>query len=328
MNISEIKSFLGQDWTDAQDLLRESLDSDIALLNTTNEAILANGGKQLRPILGLLVARACGNGCTTRDSIRFAVAAELLHNATLLHDDVADSSKERRGQPTVMSLLGAPASVLIGDFWLVRAVDCILSADDNVNRVVRIFAKTLSDLAGGEMLQLEKAGRGDTDEEDYCRIIYSKTASLFEAVSVSCAVSVGACPEWLEAVRRYSVALGMAFQVRDDMFDYSEDAGRIGKPVGIDLDEQKITMPLLGALSSVSPGEAARIRSKVVSIHENPDLKEEIRAFVLANGGLEYSKARLNEYVAEAQSALVTIPQSLERELLAQIASFTASRDK
>ena len=262
------------------------------------------------------------------DSIRFASASELMHNATLLHDDVADSSKERRGRPTVMSILGGPASVLIGDFWLVRAVECILSAENRTGEVIRIFSKTLSDLAEGEMLQLEKADSGDTDERDYCKIIYSKTASLFEAVCVSCALSVDACQEWVEAVREYSVALGMAFQIRDDMFDYSDEASVIGKPVGIDLDEQKITMPLLGALSSVDAGKAAQIRSKVVAIHGNPSLKDEVRSFVLENGGLEYSKARLSEYVAAAERALDALPPSEEKELLAGIASFTASRNR
>lgn len=328
MKISEIKTFLGKDWTDTQTLIRESLDSDINLLNSTNEAILSNGGKQLRPILGLLVARACGGGRTTRDSIRFAAASELLHNATLLHDDVADSSNERRGCPTVMSLLGGPASVLLGDFWLVRAVDCILSADKKVNEVVRIFSKTLSDLATGEMLQLEKSESGDTDEADYCKIIYSKTASLFEAVAVSCALSVEASAGMVEAVRKYSVALGMAFQIRDDMFDYSQEAASIGKPVGIDLEEQKITMPLLGALDSADAARAAQIRSAVVSIHENPSLKEDVRAFVLENGGLEYSEARLSEYVAAARNALDVLPASEEKDLLLEIASFTASRNR
>lgn len=328
MDISEIKRFLGQDWTDTETLIRRSLDSDIGLLNSTNRALLANGGKQLRPILGLLVARACGGGSVAGDSIRFAAASELMHNATLLHDDVADSSKERRGRPTVMSILGGPASVLIGDFWLVRAVECILSAENRTGEVIRIFSKTLSDLAEGEMLQLEKADSGDTDERDYCKIIYSKTASLFEAVCVSCALSVDACQEWVEAVREYSVDLGMAFQIRDDMFDYSDEASVIGKPVGIDLDEQKITMPLLGALSSVDAGKAAQIRSKVVAIHGNPSLKDEVRSFVLENGGLEYSKARLSEYVAAAERALDALPPSEEKELLAGIASFTASRNR
>ena len=179
MTLDEIKDFLGQDWKDTDALIRSSLESDISLLNATNKAILDHSGKQLRPIVSLLVARACGGGRVNADSVRYAAAAELLHNATLLHDDVADSSCERRGAPTVMAILGGPASVLLGDFWLVKALENILASSANCNEVIRIFAGTLSSLAEGEMLQLQKASSGDTVEEDYYRIIYSKTASLF-----------------------------------------------------------------------------------------------------------------------------------------------------
>lgn len=324
MNLAEIKSYLGDDWTAVEALIRSSLKSDIQLLDATNETILSNGGKQLRPLISLLCARACGKA--TADSYRFAAASELLHNATLLHDDVADNSSERRGHPSVMAVLGGPASVLIGDFWLVRAMDNILKADNDSTKVIRLFSKTLSDLAEGEMLQLQKAGNGDTDEDDYLKIIYSKTASLFETSAVSAAISVGAPDAYVEAVRRYAVALGLAFQIRDDMFDYSVSSEQIGKPVGIDLDEQKITLPLLGALSSVSSEEEARIRGMVCAIEDHPEFKEEIQSFVMDNGGLDYAGRRLSEYVDEAISALSALPESEEKRYLAEVAKFTASR--
>lgn len=170
MTLDEIKEFLGNDWKETDGLIRSSLRSDIDLLNTTNEAILEHSGKQLRPIVSLLVARACGNGKANEDSVSCAAASELLHNATLLHDDVADSSSERRGAPTVMAILGGPASVLLGDYWLVKAMDNILASSAHGNEVIRIFSKTLSSLAEGEMLQLQKASSGDTEEED-CLIL-------------------------------------------------------------------------------------------------------------------------------------------------------------
>lgn len=325
MILDEIKEYLGSDWTDVQALIHSSLETDIDLLRMTNNAILSNSGKQLRPMLSLLVARACGG--TTQDSVRFAAAAELLHNATLLHDDVADSSKERRGMPTVMSLLGGPASVLIGDFWLVRAMEDILSSPTYGEPVIRIFAKTLSDLAKGEMLQLQKASSADTTMEDYLRIIYSKTASLFEASAVSAAISAGATQERIEAARSYAVSLGIAFQIRDDMFDYS-DSKVIGKPTGIDLEEQKITLPLLGALSHVGEQEAQAIRAKVRDIHENPSYKEEVRAFVLEHDGLSHASAGLDEYVAKGIAALDVLPESQAKDYLVKIAQFTAKRDR
>lgn len=327
MTLDEIKDFLGQDWKDTDALIRSSLESDISLLNATNKAILDHSGKQLRPIVSLLVARACGGGRVNADSVRYAAAAELLHNATLLHDDVADSSCERRGAPTVMAILGGPASVLLGDFWLVKAMENILASSANCNEVIRIFAGTLSSLAEGEMLQLQKASSGDTVEEDYYRIIYSKTASLFEAAFVSAAISVNAPADWIEAVRDYAVSLGIAFQIKDDIFDYS-DGKKIGKPVGVDLEEQKITLPLLGALAAASPERAKRIRGMVLDILEHPEYKEEIVGFVKEGKGIEYAVSRLEDYVSKAVDALAVLPDSKEKDYLVKIAGFTAYRDK
>lgn len=327
MTLDEIKDFLGQDWKDTDALIRSSLESDISLLNATNKAILDHSGKQLRPIVSLLVARACGGGRVNADSVRYAAAAELLHNATLLHDDVADSSCERRGAPTVMAILGGPASVLLGDFWLVKALENILASSANCNEVIRIFAGNLSSLAEGEMLQLQKASSGDTVEEDYYRIIYSKTASLFEAAFVSAAISVNAPADWIEAVRDYAVSLGIAFQIKDDIFDYS-DGKKIGKPVGIDLEEQKITLPLLGALAAASPERAKQIRGMVLDILEHPEYKEEIVGFVKEGKGIEYAVSRLEDYVSKAVDALAVLPDSKEKDYLVKIAGFTAYRDK
>lgn len=327
MMLDKIKLLLGQDWTGTQELIHSSLKSDIDLLDQTNEAILSTGGKRLRPMLSLLVARACRQGALPEDSICFAAASELLHNATLLHDDVADNSSFRRGVPTVKSLLGGPASVLIGDFWLVRAMELILSSKTYGATVIRVFAKTLSDLAEGEMLQLQKATGCDTTEDDYFRIIYSKTASLFEAAGVSAAISVGASEELTESVRDYCVSLGIAFQIRDDMLDYSAD-GSLGKPVGADLDEQKITLPLLGVLRSVDQKEADRIRSMVLSVPEKPENKDVLRDMVFSMGGYEYAASRLEEYAGKAISALQNLPESEEKCYLAQIASFTVKRER
>lgn len=327
MTLEEVRIFLGKDWEDTDALIRSSLESDIELLNATNAAILSHGGKQLRPLISLLVARACSGGVANADSIHYAAASELLHNATLLHDDVADSSSERRGCPTVMSLLGGAASVLIGDYWLVRAMENILASSAHGNEVIRIFSRTLSHLAEGEMLQLQKATSGDTDEKDYMRIIYSKTASLFESSAVSAAISVNATPEQVEAVRDYAVSLGIAFQIKDDIFDYS-DGKKIGKPVGIDLEEQKITLPLLGALAAVSPERAKQIRGMVLDILEHPEYKEEIVGFVKEGKGIEYAVSRLEDYVSKAVDALAVLPDSKEKDYLVKIAGFTAYRDK
>ena len=326
MDIRAIKEYLGQDWLSVQERIASALESDISLLNSTNASILSQSGKQLRPMLALLFARAC-TGRATDAGIRYAAAAELLHNATLLHDDVADGSELRRGKPTVMSLMGPSVSVLVGDYWLVKAMELILQDSDTDTTAIRIFSKTLSDLAEGEMLQLQKAQSGDTDEKDYLRIIYNKTASLFEAACVSAAISAGVSEDVVKAARDYAVALGLAFQIKDDILDYSGTES-VGKPLGVDILEQKITLPLLGALNNVSGQKQAEVRGMVKDIVGRPELRDDVVSFVKENGGLEYAKARLEEYVNEAVHALDILPDSREKEYLMELARYTAIRDK
>lgn len=327
MDIKQVKEYVGADWSAVQECIASSLNSDISLLNKTNESILSNSGKQLRPLLTLLFARACSGGKVTEASIRYAAAAELLHNATLLHDDVADCSEKRRGVPTIMSLMGPSVAVLIGDYWLVRALDAILTDAPSDPAVLKIFSKTLSALAEGELLQLQKAQSGDTVEEDYLRIIYNKTASLFEAACLSAALSVDADEQMQQAAKDYSYALGIAFQIQDDILDYS-GTDSVGKPLGVDVLEQKITIPLLGALANASEQEQARVRGLVNDIVGHPEHRDEIVRFVRENGGVEYSRMRLEEYVDKAVHALDVFPDSQEKEYLKALAYFTAKRDK
>lgn len=327
MDIGSIKEYLGQDWTMVSGRIASALKSDIALLNSTNDSILSNSGKQLRPMLALLFARACAGGKVTDATIRYASSAELLHNATLLHDDVADDSDQRRGVPTIRSLMGPSVAVLVGDYWLVKAMELILDGDEGDTAVIKIFSKTLSDLAEGEMLQLQKAQNGDTDKEAYLRIIYNKTASLFEAACVSAAVSVDAVQEYVVAAREYATALGLAFQIQDDILDYAGTES-VGKPLGVDILEQKITLPLLGAFSNAGAQEESRVRSMVRDIVSHPECRDEIVSFVKCNGGLEYARRELQEYVDKAVNALSVLPDSYEKECLASLAYFTAERNK
>ena len=324
MDIKSVREYLGKDWEAVKEKIETSLMSDIALLNATNSSILSNSGKQLRPLLALLVARACSGHQSSEATIRYAAAAELLHNATLLHDDVADNSDQRRGVPTIMSLMGPSVSVLVGDYWLVKAMEMILGSSEEDHMVTKIFSKTLSDLAEGEMLQLQKAQNGDTVQDDYLRIIYSKTASLFEAACVSAAISVNASEEYMTAARNYAVALGIAFQIKDDILDYSGTES-VGKPLGVDILEQKITMPLLGAIAH-APAQESRIRGLVKGIVDHPEYRDEIVTFVKENSGLEYAVRQLDKYVEKAVEALSVLPLGRERALLEDLAYFTAKR--
>ena len=325
--MDRIRKYIEAEWSAVQEKISSALLSDIDLLNSTNRSILSNSGKQLRPLLAILFARLCSGGDSSEATVRYAAASELLHNATLLHDDVADDSSQRRGVPTIMSLMGPSVSVLVGDYWLVKAMQLILQSAQTDVRAIKIFSKTLSDLAEGEMLQLQKAQKGDTTEDDYIRIIYNKTASLFEAACLSAAVSVGADAAAEKAVVNYSVALGLAFQIKDDILDYAGTES-VGKPLGVDILEQKITLPLLGALGAVSSEEEERVRGLVGDIAGHPEYRDEIVRFVKENGGLEYAERRLDEYVEKAVEALDVFPESVEKEFLVQLAYFTAKRDK
>lgn len=323
MDIRDIRAFLAGPMEEVSALLDASLRSDIPLLDATNRSLLSQGGKRLRPVLSLLSAGACGG--INADSVRFAAAAELIHNSTLLHDDVVDGATVRRGHPTVMSILSGPASVLIGDYWLVKALRCTLDARQNGERVIRLFAKTLSDLAEGELLQMQKASKADTTREDYLRIIYSKTASLFEAAVLAGAISAGAPEEWTAALAGYARNLGLAFQIKDDIFDYAggED---VGKPVGIDLLEQKITLPLLCALDAVAEEEALEIRSLVGQISDHPEYAVRVREFVLAQDGVAASEAGMEKYIDEAVSCLEELPASDEKTFLVRLARYVGER--
>lgn len=317
MNIESIINLLGEHWTGYTRLVREQLHSDIELLNNINEMQLSHPGKQVRPMLSLLFAQACGTPC--RESLKYAAAAEMLHNATLMHDDVADASDTRRGLPTLHSLMGPAPAILTGDFWLARSVGLLLGSA----RVTEFFANTISNLAEGEMLQMQCAATAETTEDDYLRIIYCKTASLFETACLSGACSVGASKVMCDAAAAFGRAFGIAFQIRDDILDYTGDEG-FGKPIGIDLKEQKITLPLLGVLRKAKDSEA--LREMVRKIQDVPENCEKLRRRVLEDGGVEYALQRLDEFANSALEALNALPAGPVRDKLAEIVNYGAAR--
>ncbi len=317
MNLDNITTLLGDNWKGYNNLIREQLHSDVRLLNEINASQLAHPGKQVRPILSLLFAQACGK--PGPDSFKVAAAVEMLHNATLMHDDVADASDTRRGFPTLHSLVGPTSAILIGDFWLSRAISTL---SGNLS-FVGLFASTASNLAEGEMLQLQCAATASTSEEDYLRIIYCKTASLFETACRAGAFSVGASEATCDAAAAFGRAFGMAFQIRDDILDYTGDQG-LGKPVGIDLREQKITLPLLGLLSKCD--DAEDLREMVRQIPARPENCEKLYHRVRDEGGVEYALHYLDDYTRRAMEALEALPACPERDLLAELVNYGNAR--
>ena len=325
----EVKEYLGNDWIAFNELFRQSLRSEMLLLNQINAYVLKNSGKQLRPILALLIGRAISGVCNDK-VLRCAVATELVHTATLLHDDVADNSPTRRGSATVMSLYSPTASVLVGDFWLSRGIDLILSKCDN--DVIGYFSRCLADLAEGEMLQLEKASSLDATEEDYNTIIFRKTASLFKASMMSAAHSADASAVQMEAVASYSFHIGMAFQMMDDIFDYSPRLNT-GKPVGVDILEKKFTLPFFGFLRNAPSEISSKFveRMRFLDAHSVEDEKQALARdaieLVERYEGLDYAYDRLEQEINKAVTSLSVIDDSPARDYLVAFARYMSVRE-
>ena len=318
--MKEVQQYLGKAWTDFQRCFAESLESDIPLLDKTNQYLLGHGGKKLRPLFTLLIAKALRGDCNER-VVRCAAASELLHTATLMHDDVADNAPTRRGVPTMMTVYSPTTAVLLGDYWLSKAMDLIIDHPDK--RVLHIFSKCLADLASGEMLQLEKAEKADTTEDDYRRIIYCKTTSLFEACMVSAACSVESSEEEIERCRIYAWHIGQAFQMRDDMLDYSPELS-IGKPTGQDILEKKITLPLFGLFEKAPRSVVREVRRRM----KNPDaeLVSDVFAWVRQYDAMSYAREKLDAEIRQAVEVLAAFPASPSRDYLEQMAGMIAIR--
>ncbi len=309
-----IQQYLGDSWTAYRSAFKDSLRADVALLRKINGQLLDHTGKQLRPILTLLTAKAISGECS-EEVIKCAAAVELLHTATLLHDDVVDKSQLRRGFPTVNSEYGETSAVLIGDFWLSRAVELVIGNPDR--RVLAVFSKSLTSLAEGEMIQLERSLSPKPDEETYFEIIRHKTASLFETAVLSSAYSVSATDSAVGAVKEYALHFGRAFQIKDDILDYSPNL-KTGKPSGQDIKERKITLPLIGALRNAPSKVSTSFLKKVKALSR--DISAEALELVGAYDGLGYAGGRLADEIGEAVAALSNLPQSEARSYMEGIA--------
>lgn len=324
--ISEIKKHISDEWSQFETLLIQTLNSKSILLNKINGYLFETSGKQIRPLLAFVSAMA-GSGVINEQTVACATASELIHTASLLHDDVVDNSDQRRGHTTVSRLFSPGASILIGDFWLTRALALLLEKRCS-DEVLRCYAGTLEELAEGEMMQMDFADSLTTTIDDYYNIIERKTGSLFVA-SVRCSAIVsGASEENVEALTQYARLIGISFQVRDDIIDYYPSS-ETGKDSGCDIEERKITMPLLCAMEK-EPLQDQYIRSqmgKIVplpssdeQIENNKVVIEEIKSFVYKNDGLELAKQKLAEILSQAKIVLKPLEESYFKEALCSIA--------
>ena len=314
-------SNLARDDMEAVDrLISTSLESDVALVSQVSRYIVASGGKRLRPLIVLLAARAFGYD--GEQHVRAAAIIEFIHTATLLHDDVVDSSSRRRGKESANTVFGNQASVLVGDFLYSRAFQMMV--DIGRMRVMQILADATNTIAAGEVLQLMNVHDPDTTEDVYRQVIYRKTARLFEAGAQIAAVLAERSEADEAALAEYGRNLGMAFQLVDDALDFDASPDELGKNLGDDLAEGKATLPLIYAMQHGNAAESELIRNAI--LEGGLDDLERIQSIIESTGALQYTAARAQEAAEVAIGALSGIPGSDYKQALVAIAEFSVRR--
>jgi len=320
MDLKTLLSPIADDMLGMDRIIRSRLSSEVALINEIGGYIVSAGGKRLRPALVLLAARALG--AQGEEPRLLAAVMEFIHTATLLHDDVVDHSDLRRGRRTANAQWGNEAAVLSGDFLYSRSFQMMV--DSGRMAIMRLMADTTNAIAEGEVLQLLNAGDPDVDEARYLRVIELKTAVLFSAAMQAGAIAADASPALQQALGRYGHDLGMAFQLIDDVLDYTADPEVSGKAVGNDLAEGKPTLPLIYAMRSGNAEQAALVRS-ALSGAGVPELDPVLKA-VEATGAIPYTRALAEAYSGSATSALGDLPDSPFKKTLIDLAAFALIR--
>jgi octaprenyl-diphosphate synthase len=320
MSLEEIRALVRPDLASVDAMIRARLKSTVPLVDQVAEHIIGGGGKRLRPLLCVLVGRACG--IENDKHIDAAVFIEFVHTATLLHDDVVDGSQKRRGRATANNIFGNQASVLVGDFVYSRAFQMMATVGSQ--RVMEIMADATNVIAEGEVLQLMNAHDPETTEQRYLEVIYRKTGRLFEAGAEVAAVLAGASIAQQAALARYGKHLGIAYQLVDDVLDYKSDPATRGKNLGDDLAEGKPTLPLLHALRHGNDEQRALIRLAI----EQGGLAQlgPIVEAIEATGGLDYAIGFAQRETSQALAALDTLPETSHSRALAALASFAQDR--
>lgn len=321
--IDEIKRPIEREMREFENKFRASMKSSVPLLDKITYYIVKRKGKQLRPMFVFLSARVCGE--VNESTYRAASLIELLHTATLVHDDVVDESYFRRGFFSVNALWKNKVTVLVGDYLLSRGL--LLSVDNNEFELLKIVSNAVREMSEGELLQLEKARRLDIEENVYFDIIRQKTASLIASCCASGASSVKASEETVKKMQLFGEKVGIAFQIKDDLFDYGS-GDDIGKPTGIDIKEKKMTLPLIHALSRTSGTEKRSIINIVRNNNNDPKKVKEVIDFVLNSDGIEYSKNKMLEYRTDALNILREFPASESRTSLENLVMYTTERTK
>lgn len=323
ISLNDIKKPIDENIDIFEKKFRKSMQSSVPLLDIVTRYILKRKGKQIRPMFVFLSAKICGT--LNERTYRAASLIELLHTATLVHDDVVDDSNERRGFFSINALWKNKIAVLVGDFLLSRGL--LLAVENNDFDLLKIVSQAVKEMSEGELLQIEKARNLDIKEEIYYEIIRKKTASLIASCCACGAASTIDNADTIKKMHQFGEYVGIAFQIKDDLFDY-EKSRETGKPHGIDIKEQKMTLPLIYMLNISDYSEKRKAINIVKNHHNNPQKVAELIEKVNISGGIEYSKNKMEDYKNKALAILAEMPESESKTAMEKLVIFTINRNK
>ena len=322
-SISTIKTPVKDEMAKFESYFKESMKSKIRLLDIINGYIIKRKGKEIRPILVFLSAKLTGE--INQSTYTAAALTQLLHTATLIHDDVVDEAYERRGFFSINALWKSKAAVLVGDYLLSKGL--LIALDNNEFGQLKVVSDTVREMSEGELLQLEKSRKLNITEEVYFDIIYKKTASLIASCTHLGAISAKASDEVQDKLKKFGECLGIAFQLKDDLFDY-EKQGNIGKPTGNDIKEKKLTLPLIYTLSVISEKERKWALKIIRKYNKDTEKVNELIQFVKEKGGIDYTRKKMLEYKQEAMDILGDFQDSETKAALQELVEYTISRTR
>lgn len=321
-SIKEIQKPIAKEIAEFEKKFKSSMQSSVPLLDIITQYLYKQKGKQMRPMFVFFSAGLCGK--INESTYRGASLVELLHTASLVHDDVVDDANERRGLFSVNALWKNKVAVLVGDFLLAKGL--LLSVNNDELQLLKIVSHAVEQMSEGELLQIEKARKLDIKEDIYYEIIRKKTASLIASCCASGACSAQADKDTVEKMRLFGEKVGLAFQIKDDLFDFGLDD--VGKPVGNDIKEKKMTLPLIYALQNTNTAQKRHIIKLVKNHNENPEKVAEVINFVRNSGGLDYAKEKMFQYQQEAFDILNDFPDNEYKKGLQDLVKFTTERNK
>jgi len=322
--VDKIKAPIKAEMEKFEPFFRASMQTKVPLLNVIMNYILRRKGKQMRPMFVFLTSKMLQNNI--EDSTYTAASLiELLHTATLVHDDVVDESNERRGVFSINALWKSKISVLVGDYLLSKGL--LLAVENNEYELLKIVSVAVKELSEGELLQIQHSRKLKITEDIYYNIIRKKTAALIAACTACGAKSTGADDEMVEKMRVFGQYVGMAFQIKDDLLDYQNN-GSIGKPTGNDIKEKKLTLPIIHVLKNASVSDQKRILGIVKRQNKNKKKVQEVIDFVIENGGLDYTIQKMHEYQQKALELLKEIPEGDSKESMIELVNYVVNRKK